>query len=141
MISVALLIIPAAGICYLLLQSGRAVFRAAAAATRKHPVLRVPLAAAAIAAGAGLAASWGLLPLPADHLAATDRPSPSVSPSPILVVIPTASGVRPSWPTEALDRPHRAAPRGWCSAGFGPQPPRLAPLSKRSRSRIGHQPD
>ena len=103
-ISVVLLVFPAAGICYLLLQSGRSVFRAAAAATRKHPALRVPLAAAAIAAAAGLAASWGLLPLPGDHPGATGRPSASVSPSPALVAIPAASSVKPPWPTQVLDR-------------------------------------
>ena len=103
-ISVVLLVIPAAGMCYVLMLTGRIAFRAAAAAARKHPALRAPLAVAAIAAAAGLAASWGLLPLPGGHPAATDRPSLSVSPSPALVAIPAASRVKPSWLTQALDR-------------------------------------
>ena len=101
-ISVALLVFPAVGICYVLLQSGRTAFRAASAATRKHPALRVPLAAAAMAAAAGLAASWGLLPLPGDHPGATDRTSLSVSPSPALADLPAASSVS-----------RRGRPRSW----------------------------
>ena len=136
-ISVALLIIPAAGICYLLLQSGRAVFRAAAAATRTPG----PTGPAGRRGDSGRSRTGRLMGI----AAATRRPPRSHRP-PLALRLPHSGRHPHSQRRQAIvaDRgpgpPDRAAPRGWL-AGFGPQPPRLAPLSKRSRSRIGHQPD
>ena len=141
-ISVVLLVIPAAGMCYVLMLTGRIAFRAAAAAARKHPALRAPLAVAAIAAAAGLAASWGLLPLPGGHPAATDRPLALRLPLPRSGRHPCSQQGQAIVADPGPGPPRRAAPRGQL-AGFGPPPPRLAPLaplSKRSRRRIGHQP-
>jgi putative peptide zinc metalloprotease protein len=92
-ISVALLIFPAAGIGYLLVLTGRAVVRLAALVTREHPVLRLPVAAAAALAAAALACVWGLLPVPGQP--ATPRPVPAVgaaAPS-----RPAAAEGRPTW--------------------------------------------
>ena len=118
-ISVALLVIPAVGICYVLMLSGRTAFRAAAAAARKHPALRAPLAVAAITAAAGLAASWGLLRgYPGRPPRSHRPPLASVSPSPALVAIPAASSVKPPWPTQVLDRQTGQPPRP--ARGFRP---------------------
>ena len=76
-ISVVLLIFPVAGIGYLLVLTGRAAARLAAAATRKHRMLRLPVAAAAALAAAALAYTWGLLPLPGQP--AVPRPAPGVA--------------------------------------------------------------
>ena len=86
-ISVVLLIFPVAGLGYLLVLTGRAAVRLAAAATRKHRMLRLPVAAAAALAAAALAYTWGLLPLPgqpapgpAPGVAATATPRPAPAP-------------------------------------------------------------
>jgi putative peptide zinc metalloprotease protein len=93
-ISVLLLVFPAAGLCYVLVLTGRMVVRLARAATRKRPALRVPLTAAAVLAAAGLAAYWGLLPLPG-HLFAPARPGPAIA-----ATAPTPSRpARPARPT------------------------------------------
>ena len=79
-ISVVLLIFPMAGIAYLLVLTGRAAVRLAAAATRKHRMLGLPVAAAAALAVGALAYTWGLLPLPGQpaapvpHLASPPPP-------------------------------------------------------------------
>jgi putative peptide zinc metalloprotease protein len=76
-ISVVLLIFPMAGIAYLLVLTGRAAVRLAAAATRKHRMLGLPVAAAAALAVGALAYTWGLLPLPGQP--AAPRPAPGVA--------------------------------------------------------------
>jgi putative peptide zinc metalloprotease protein len=106
-ISVALLVFPAAGIGYLLVLTGRAVVRSAAVVTREHPVLRLPVAAAAALAAAALACIWGLLPLPGRPV--TPRPVPAVG----------AAG--PRWPAAAGARP------GW---SVHTAPPRVLPPSQ-----------
>ncbi len=79
-ISVVLLIFPMAGLAYLLVLTGRAAVRLAAAATRKHRMLGLPVAAAAALAVGALAYTWGLLPLPGQpaapvpHLASPPPP-------------------------------------------------------------------
>jgi putative peptide zinc metalloprotease protein len=90
-ISVVLLIFPVAGIGYLLVLTGRAAVRLAAAATRKHRMLRLPAAAAAALAAAALAYTWGLLPLPGQP--AAPRPAPG------------AAAAATSRPAMALGRP------------------------------------
>jgi putative peptide zinc metalloprotease protein len=96
-ISVLLLVFPAVGLCYVLVLTGRMVFRLAARATRKRPALRVPLTAAALLAAAGLAAYWGVRPLPA-HLSAGSRPAPAVSAS-------APAPARPGHPARPSDPP------------------------------------
>jgi putative peptide zinc metalloprotease protein len=92
-ISAALLIFPAAGIGYLLVLTGRAVVRPVAIVTRKHPVLRLPVAAAAALAAAALACVWGLLPGPGQP--ATPRPVPAVGAA--APPRPAAAESRPRW--------------------------------------------
>ncbi len=75
-ISVLLLAFPTVGLCYVLVLTGRMLVRLAVNATRKHPARRVAMAAAALLAAAGLAAHWGLLPLPA-HPSGSSRPVPA----------------------------------------------------------------
>jgi putative peptide zinc metalloprotease protein len=86
-ISVVLLIFPVAGLGYLLVLTGRAAVRLAASATRKHRMLRLPVAVTAALAAAALAYAWGLLPLPgqpapgpAPGLAATATLRPALAP-------------------------------------------------------------
>jgi putative peptide zinc metalloprotease protein len=63
LVSVVLLILPAAGLCYVLLLTGRRTARFAFDLNRRHPVLRYPSVAAVLIAGAALAARWGHLTL------------------------------------------------------------------------------
>lgn len=95
-ISVVLLVLPAAGLCYVLVLTGRLAVRLAGRAIRKRPALRVPLTAAALLAVAGVAGYWGVLPVPG-HLFAPSRPVPAVAAS---VPAPTrpAHPVRPDHP-------------------------------------------
>jgi putative peptide zinc metalloprotease protein len=94
-ISVVLLVLPAAGLCYVLVLTGRLAVRLAGRATRKRPVLRVPLTAAVVLAVVGLAGYWGVLPVPG-HLFPSSRPVPAAAARPA----PTrpAHPVRPARP-------------------------------------------
>ena len=94
-ISVVVLVLPAAGLCYVLVLAGRLVVRLTRRAIRRRPALRVPLTAAALLAAAGLAAYWGVLPVPG-HLFAPSRPAPA------------AAAPAPSRPAHPV-RPHRPA--------------------------------
>ena len=62
-ISIVLLVLPAAGLCYILLRTAQSTFRQVRAATRRRPVLRLPAVAATLLIAVGLVAHWGLLPL------------------------------------------------------------------------------
>ncbi len=62
-ISLVLLVLPIAGLCYILLLTGRRAFGAVIAANRRHRVLRVPSAAAAALVAAALVVHWGLVPI------------------------------------------------------------------------------
>jgi putative peptide zinc metalloprotease protein len=63
-ISAALLVMPIAGLTYILLVMGRKGVLAAVAACRRRPILCLPYATAVLLVVAGLTAHWGLLPLP-----------------------------------------------------------------------------
>jgi hypothetical protein len=73
-ISAALLVMPIAGLTYILLTLGKKGVRAAIAACRRRPVLSLPYVTAVLLVAAGLAAHWGALPLPS-HAA----PRPAVA--------------------------------------------------------------
>ena len=62
-ISMVLLVLPMAGLAYILYRVARTTFRRAVLATRGHPVLRSLAAAGVLAAAAGLTVHWGVLPL------------------------------------------------------------------------------
>jgi putative peptide zinc metalloprotease protein len=71
-ISAALLVMPIAGLTYILLSLGKKGVRAAVAAGRRRPVLCLPYVTAVLLVAAGLAGHWGLLPIPG---AAAPRPA------------------------------------------------------------------
>ena len=110
-ISVVLLVLPMAGICYILLLIGRRALRFAIVANRRHPALRYPSVAAVLLVAAALAAHWGLLPIgrgaisPAPAVAATGsrhlpppapprsvRPSPRAGPAAVVLTPVSAHG-------------------------------------------------
>lgn len=61
-ISAVMLVLPMAGLCYILLITGRRAVRAVIAANRRRPVLWLPSVAVVLLAATGLAAHWGLPP-------------------------------------------------------------------------------
>jgi putative peptide zinc metalloprotease protein len=71
-ISAVMLILPMAGLGYILLRLGRRAGRAVIAANRRRPILWLPSVAVVLLVAAGLAAHWGLLP---SSGAAEPRPS------------------------------------------------------------------
>ena len=71
-ISIVLLVLPMAGLCCILLISGRRLVRSVIAVNRRRPVLWLPSAAATLLVAALLAAHWHLLPT---TRTATPRPS------------------------------------------------------------------
>ena len=85
-ISAILLVLPMAGLSYIVLRTVRSTFRQVLAATRRRPVLRLPAAVVTLLVAAGLAAHWGLLPLhpgratPAGHVT-SERSDPAPSPT------------------------------------------------------------
>ena len=58
-----LLVLPMAGLAYILCRVSRTTFRRAVLATRGHPALRSLAAAGILVAAAGLTVHWGVLPL------------------------------------------------------------------------------
>jgi putative peptide zinc metalloprotease protein len=62
-VSLVLLVLPMAGLGYILLSIGRRAGRSVIAVNRRHPLLRVPSVAVALLIAAALAAHWGLLPI------------------------------------------------------------------------------
>jgi putative peptide zinc metalloprotease protein len=80
-ISAVLLVMPIAGLTYILLSLGKKGVLAATAACRRRPVLCLPYATAVLLVAAGLATQWGLLPVPggaARPTSATRTPVASV---------------------------------------------------------------
>jgi len=62
-ISVLVLVLPTAGLCYILLLTGKRFLRQAIAANRRHRALRIPSVVAVLLVATALAVHWGLLPL------------------------------------------------------------------------------
>jgi putative peptide zinc metalloprotease protein len=107
-ISTVLLVLPMAGLAYIVLRTVQTTFRQVLAATRRRPVLRLPAVAVTLLVAAGLAAHWGLLPLhpgratPVGHVT-SERSDPAPSPT----IRPTA---RPAArPQAVVLEPVRAA--------------------------------
>ncbi len=63
-ISAILLVMPVAGLSYILFSLGKKGAGAAIAACRRRPVLCLPYVTAVLLVAAGLSAHWGLLPVP-----------------------------------------------------------------------------
>jgi putative peptide zinc metalloprotease protein len=60
--SALMLVLPMAGLCYILLRTGRRAGSSLIAVNRKHPALRLPSVVAVLALAAALGVHWGLLP-------------------------------------------------------------------------------
>jgi putative peptide zinc metalloprotease protein len=73
LMSLVLLVLPMAGLCYILLRTAQSTFRQIAVATRRRPILRLPVVAVVLLMAAGLAFHWGILPLAVGR--AAPRPS------------------------------------------------------------------
>lgn len=111
-ISIVLLALPMAGICYILLLTGRRAVRSAVAATRRRPALRYPFAAVVLFVAAALALYWGLLPVgrgatsPSRSAATSSRhpprPAPGRSVQPARPAAPAAVVLTPlsAWSDE-----------------------------------------
>jgi putative peptide zinc metalloprotease protein len=97
-ISVALLVLPMAGLCYVLLLAGRRTLRALIAVNRRRPVLWLPSVAVVLLIAAALAAHWGLLPA---GRGATSLPRPAASSSRHLPRPAPGRSVRPARPAGA----------------------------------------
>src|ERR1019366_1288138 len=61
-VSVVLLVLPMAGLSYIVLLTGRRALRSLLAVNHRHPALRLPSVVMVLALAAVLAAQWGLLP-------------------------------------------------------------------------------
>ena len=116
-ISVVLLVLPMAGLAYVLLRTAHSTFRLVVRATRRRPVLRIPAVAATLLVAAALAAHWGILPVklhgagprsalagqltnaPAGQLTGTrpvSGPTPAPVPAPAAAPAPAATFTRPA---------------------------------------------
>ena len=62
-ISIVLLVLPMAGLSYILLRTARMAVQRMVIATRRRPALRYPVVAVVLLIAAGLAVHWGILPL------------------------------------------------------------------------------
>ena len=113
-ISAVLLVMPIAGLTYILLVMGNKGVRAAIAACRRRPVLCLPYATAVLLVAAGLAAHWGLLPLSGG--AARQASVPRTSAAGVVVTQRPVAAQPTAYPTArpAIRRPATppaAAPR------------------------------
>jgi putative peptide zinc metalloprotease protein len=99
-ISAVMLVLPMAGLCYILLRLGRRAARAVIAANRRRPILWLPSVAVVLLAATGLAAHWGLLP-----------PSGGAAPRPSAVGDVTVRRPPSAQAHPARHRPAQAAPR------------------------------
>jgi putative peptide zinc metalloprotease protein len=78
-ISAILLVMPIAGLSYILFTLGKKGVFAAIAACRRRPVLCLPYVTAVLLVAAGLAAHWGLLPVPGGAVRQASAPRPAVA--------------------------------------------------------------
>nr|MDQ2815908.1 hypothetical protein [Actinomycetota bacterium] len=73
--SVLMLVLPMAGLSYILLVTGRRALRSFVTVNRRHPALRLPSVAVVLVLAVVLAGQWGLLPPIGGGHAAAPRPS------------------------------------------------------------------
>jgi putative peptide zinc metalloprotease protein len=78
-ISAIVLVMPIAGLTYILLVLGKKGVLAAIAACRRRPVLCLPYATAVLLVAAGLAAYWGMLPIPGGTARQASSPRPAAA--------------------------------------------------------------
>jgi putative peptide zinc metalloprotease protein len=81
-ISTVLLVLPMAGLAYIVARTVQTTFRWVLAAIRRRPVLRLPAVAVTLLVAAGLAAYWGLLPLHPGRPATMPAARPAARPQP-----------------------------------------------------------
>jgi putative peptide zinc metalloprotease protein len=115
-ISLILLVLPIAGLGYILLSLGRRAVRALIRVNRRHPGLRVPSVAAVLVIAVALAAHWGLLP--------TGRGAVSLPPAKAAAASwhpPMALPSRPSKPARQAD-PSAGSRRGSSTWSFADRP-------------------
>jgi putative peptide zinc metalloprotease protein len=94
-ISLVMLVLPIAGLGYILFSMGRKSARGIIKLNRRHPVLRVPSVAVVILIAAGLALHWGLLPI--GRAAASPQPAEAAAGWHPPMVLPSQPG-RPAHP-------------------------------------------
>ena len=99
-ISTVLLVLPMAGLAYILCRVSRTTFRRAVLATRGRPALRFLAAAGILVAAAGLTVHWGVLPLRAGA-----TPRASVAGQPVGQLTGQHAGQRPDRAMLAGGRP------------------------------------
>jgi putative peptide zinc metalloprotease protein len=78
-LSAAMLLMPIAGLTYVLLVLGKKGVLAAVAACRRRPVLCLPYTTAVLLVTTGLAVLWGLLPIPGAAPRGTSAPRPGAA--------------------------------------------------------------
>jgi putative peptide zinc metalloprotease protein len=101
--SVLLLVLPMAGLSYIVLLTGRRALRSFVAVNRTHPALRLPSVAMVLVLAAVLAGHWGLLPSIGGHAAA---PRPSAA-GQVTLQRPAPAPPRPAPPSRQA---HRRSP-------------------------------
>jgi putative peptide zinc metalloprotease protein len=102
-VSLVLLVLPMAGLGYILLGTGRRAARGVISLNRRHPVLRVPSVAVVLLIAAALAVHWGLLPIgrgavsapPAEAAAAGSHPPRALPSAPARPASPAATVLTP----------------------------------------------
>jgi len=106
-ISVVLLVLPTAGLCYILLLSARRALRSVASALRRHPALRAPFAVVALLVASALTVYWGLLPI--GRSAVSPRPAQASAaghlPRPASASARPATSARPAGPPAVVLTP------------------------------------
>jgi len=113
-VSAAMLVLPMAGLSYVVARTAQSAFRLILAATRRRPALGLPALAVTFVIIAGLAVQWGFL-APGDARAVTPRPSAAgrvtaARPGPVTSANGQASGTgRPAYPPGVVLEPVGAA--------------------------------
>jgi putative peptide zinc metalloprotease protein len=108
-ISTILLVLPTAGLAYILLRTVQSTFRQVLVATRRRPVRRLAAVAVTLLVAAGLAAHWGILPLKTGRATLAGHVT-SERPAPATVKPTTKPAARPAArPPAGVLKPVRAA--------------------------------